>query len=92
MPYDTDYCDEYQKRLDARVFHSPEFTDEFEDLPEEERERLTDGEIRKYMVNPEAEDRLEAEWNAWQSEHLRCCTTKACHELYIRRRDGGMQK
>jgi len=91
MSYDTNYCDEYTKRENAHIFHSPEYTDAFDDLSEEARESMTDAEIRKYMVDPEAEDRFEEAWTSWQNEHLAHCTNKACRGLYLRRKEDGLQ-
>ena len=92
MTYSTNFCEEYKTRERQHIFHQPEYVTSWDDLSEEYRDNMSDDEISGYLVDPDGEKRREAEWDTWQSEHLKNCSNGACHALYLRRVDAGIQK
>lgn len=89
---DTEYCAEYQRRNDAHIFHHPEYDDEWDEIPDEAKDDMSDEEIRGHLADPDAEQKIDDDWEAWQNGHLESCTNRACRALYLRRKEAGLQQ
>lgn len=71
-------CEEYDALTVEWIRHRPEYRPEYCDLSEAAQNAMTDAECRAMRIDPEAEDRWQAEHGARVTSHLKQCKHPEC--------------
>jgi len=74
-------CEILEKLSDKEIFHTVEYTQEFNDLTDDQKENISYGEEKKYLVDPEKEKNFHTEIATEKGNHFKICDDPNCKRL-----------
>jgi len=74
-------CEILEKLSDKEIFHTVEYTQEFNDLTDDQKENLSYGQDVQYIKDPVKEENFQTEIRTEKGNHFKICDDPNCKRL-----------